>query len=223
MMHGVAKTAEQNSLGATLSGMIETDGSAGRRYVTGAELNNGREAARNLADAVHYLSILHGQHPGVVELAAMKTALPEARAWLDQAEQGFARERLFLSQLVVAAGPLPSTPGHDKSEAAVLSQRHAIETLARSERTGCALGAAIALVLDWQAIRAVLIAAAEKLEVEAPRSALPVDSDTLELADAIGADPAIQRAMAFGAEQILAQHRGLWNLLEAREAARDIW
>lgn len=223
MTQGVAKTADQNTLSTTLPSLIERDGSAGHRYVTSAELNSDAEAARNLADAVHYLGILHGHNPGVVELASMKTALPEARAWLEQAEQGFARERLFLSQLTVAAGPLPSTPGHDKSEAAVLSQRHAIETLARSERSGCALGAAIALILDWQAIRAVLFAAAEKLEVEAPRSALPIDGDTLALTDTIGDNPAIQRAMAFGAEQILAQHRGLWNLLEAREAARDMW
>lgn len=223
MVQSVAKTADRNSLGTTLPSTIAQDGSAAHDYVTSAALNTDREAARNLADAVHYLSILHGQHPGVIDLASIKTALPEARSWLDQAEQGFARERLFLSQLVVAAGPLPSTPGHDKSESAVLSQRHAIETLARSERTGCALGAAIALILDWQAIRPVLISAAEKLEVDAPLSALPDGNETIALADEVGRDPAIQRAIAFGAEQILAQHRGLWNLLEAREAARDMW
>ncbi|RED15524.1 DUF6975 family protein [Parasphingopyxis lamellibrachiae] len=223
MMHGVAKTAGHNSLVESLPALIERDGSAGHRYVSSAQLNSDVDAARNLADAVHYLGILHGHNPGVVELASLKTALPEARTWLEQAEQGFGRERLFLSQLTVAAGPLPSTPGHDKSEAAVLSQRHAIETLARSERTGCALGAAMALVLDWQEIRAVLLAAAEKLDIEAPRSALPVASDTLALADTFGENPAIQRAVAFGAEQILAQHRGLWNLLEARVAARDMW
>lgn len=223
MMNSVAKTVERNSLGETLRKLLERDGSSGHAYVGSDELNTDREAARNLADAAHFLSILHGQHPGVVELASMKTALPQARNWLEQAERGFASERLFLSQLVVAAGPLPSTPDHDKSEAAVLNQRHAIETLARSERAGCALGAAMALALDWPPIRAVLIAAAEKLDVEAPRSALPVDGDTFALADALDADPAIHRAVAFGAEQILAQHRGLWNLLEARVAARDMW
>jgi hypothetical protein len=29
-----------------------------------------------------------------------------------------------------------------------------------------------------------------------------------------------ERAMSFGAQQLLAQHRGLWDLLEARKAAR---
>lgn len=223
MKFGVVASADQSGLGQSLPSMIDEEGSAAHVYVNSAELNDGPDAARNLADAVHYLGILHGQHPGVVEFASMKTALPDARAWLDRAEQGFARERLYLSQLAVAAGPLPSTPGHDKSEAAALSQRHAIETLARSDRTGCALGAAMALVLDWPAIRAILATAAAKLEVETPLSALPEYSETLSLADEIAADPAINRAMTFGAQQMLAQHRGLWNLLEAREAARDIW
>jgi len=30
----------------------------------------------------------------------------------------------------------------------------------------------------------------------------------------------IERAMAFGAQQILHQHRGLWDVLEARRLAR---
>ncbi len=71
-------------------------------------LNGDREAARNLADAAHYLSMLHGHHPGVIELASSKTAIPVSRSWLDQAEQGFARERLFLSHLTVAAGRFPA-------------------------------------------------------------------------------------------------------------------
>ncbi len=60
--------------------------------------------------------------------------------------------------------------------------------------------------------------------MEAPLSALPDPTETVQLADSLGSEaPAIQRAVNFGAEQILAQHRGLWNLLEAREAARDMW
>jgi hypothetical protein len=223
MTHGAAQAIDESGIGATLSAMADTDGSAAHRYVSSTELNSDKEAARNLADAAHFLGILHGQQPGVVELAAVKTAIPEARSWLEQAELGFVRERAFLTNLTVAAGPLPSTPGHAESESAVLSQRHAIETLARSERAGCALGAAIALVMDWKAIRRVLIAAAEKLEVEAPLSALPDGADAIAVADVAGESPAVRRAIAFGGEQILAQHRGLWNLLEAREAARDMW
>jgi hypothetical protein len=223
MMQGAAQAIGEAGIGATLKSMAEQEGSQAHHYISSPELNTDKEAARNLADAAHFLCILHGQQPGVVELAAMKTALPEARGWLEQAENGFARERVFLTNLTAAAGPLPSTPGHAESEAAVLSQRHAIETLARSERAGCALGAAIALVMDWKAIRTVLISAAEKLDVEAPLSALPDGDDAVAAADIAGDTPVIRRAIAFGAEQILAQHRGLWNLLEAREAARDMW
>lgn len=223
MTQGAAQTVSDAGIGATLRIMAEKDGSAGHAYVSSSELNSDKEAARNLADAAHFLCILHGQQPGVVELAAVKTAIPEARGWLEQAENAFARERVFLANLTAAAGPLPSTPGHAESEAAVLSQRHAIETLARSERAGCALGAAIALVMDWRAIRSVLIAAAEKLDVEISRSSMPDGEEALGVADAAGDSPAVSRAIAFGAEQILAQHRGLWNLLEAREAARDMW
>jgi hypothetical protein len=32
--------------------------------------------------------------------------------------------------------------------------------------------------------------------------------------------PAIERAILFGAQQLLVQHRGLWDLLEARAEAR---
>ena len=32
--------------------------------------------------------------------------------------------------------------------------------------------------------------------------------------------PARVRALTFGAEQLLTQHRGLWQLLESRAAAR---
>ena len=37
----------------------------------------------------------------------------------------------------------------------------------------------------------------------------------------LGAQPSAERAMAFGARQLLAQHRGLWDLLEARASARS--
>ncbi|MGZ8285400.1 MAG: DUF6975 family protein [Allosphingosinicella sp.] len=32
--------------------------------------------------------------------------------------------------------------------------------------------------------------------------------------------PQVQRALLFGAQQILVQHHGLWDLLEARQQSR---
>jgi hypothetical protein len=200
--------------------LVAAEGSAVHRYVTSHELLAGKFAARNMADAVHYLCILHGRHPGVADHAANHTAHDAARAWLIDTVDGFIRERTFLTRLVVAAGPLPSTPGQSESEAAVNGQRHALEMLAQSDRNGCALGAALALVLDWQAIRQVLEGAGKRFSVDAPVGILPSAEVTLELANTVATSPAMERAISFGAQQILAQHRGLWDLLEARQLAR---
>ncbi len=222
MKQSAVESLEQSGIGAALVAMTTRDGSATHRYVTGPLLSSDANAARNLADAAHYLAMLYGSQPGILDLAAERTTEPVARQWLAQATDGFSRERSFLTALTVAAGPQPSTPGHAASDSAVVNQRRAIETLARSERKGCALGAAMALISDWQPIRVVLNAAAEKLEIEAPLSALPDSRAMIATADAIGNNPGVRRALVFGAEQILAQHRGLWDLLEAREAVR-IW
>ena len=140
-------------------------------------------------------------------------------AWLDGAARGFAEERAYLMRIVVAAGPLPSTPGQAQCEAVVAGQRHALEMLARSDRDGCAVGAAMALVLDWRAIRAVIDAAANRYGVSLAPPALPSQRQTLAVLEEAGS-PAFERAVMFGAQQLLVQHRGLWNLLEARAEAR---
>ena len=223
MLQGSAASPASSATGPALAALVEREGSAAHPYVSSPELNSASHAARNLADAAHYLCLLYGAHPGVVELAAESRADGEMRQWLAEAAEAFARERLFLANLTAAAGPQPSTPGHSESEAAVLAQRHAIETLARSERRGCAFGAVVALILDWRAIRAVLNAAAEKLAVEAPLSHLPVPAEATAVADRVADGDSVRRAIAFGAEQVLVQHRGLWTLLEARQAARGDW
>lgn len=179
-----------------------------------------RAPARDLADALHCLAMLHGRQPGVIDHAAERALPAPAAPWLAAAREGFARERGLLAQLVVAAGPLPSTPGQAESEAAVAAQHHALEMLGRSERSGCALGASVALALDWRAIRAVLDAAATRLGVTTPAPVLPIEEETFAMLGAAAAAPAAGRAVAFGAQQLLLQHRGLWDLLEARAAAR---
>jgi hypothetical protein len=204
----------------TISALIAAEGSATHNYPSSDELTKSRFATRNLADVVHHLSVLHGRHPGVVDFAATRTTNPHARSWVLAAVDGFAIERTFLTRLVVAAGPLPSTPGHAQAEAAVNGQRHALEMLARSDRDGCALGAAATFVIDWHALRPVLVAAATRLSVEAPRLALPDCSETFTMIAGVADTPAIERAISFGAQQLLAQHRGLWDLLEARQIAR---
>lgn len=204
-----------------LSQLVAAEGTASHLYAASVELLSGRFATRNLADAVHYLCTLHGRHPGVIDHAAVRTAHPAARQWMIDAIDGFATERSFLTKLVVAAGPLPSTPGQAESEAAVTGQRHALEMLAQSERNGCAIGAAICLVLDWQAIRRLLNVAAERFGVPIPDLALPTPARCHQLVVALSESPAVERAMNFGCSQLVGQHRGLWALLESRQLARS--
>ncbi|HYZ47511.1 MAG TPA: hypothetical protein VE567_01310 [Sphingomonas sp.] len=203
-----------------LISLVAAEGTAGHRYPLAPELTSGPQAMRNLADAAHYLSVLHGRAPGVIDHAAKCTAHPAALGWLAAARDGFASERALLTKLAVATGPLPSTPGQAECESAVLQQRHALEMLARSERAGCALGAAFALALDWMAVRAVLEAAARRVSVAPGDCALPSEEETRTVAMGAADSPAFERAMGFGAQQLLAQQRGLWDLLEARQQAR---
>ncbi len=219
----MAKVAHLHSVpreGDPVGKLVEAEGTASHLYAASVELLSGKFATRNLADTVHYLCTLHGRHPGVIDHAAIRTAQQAARKWLIDAVDGFAAERLYLTKLSVAAGPLPSTPGQAQSEAAVVSQRHALEMLAQSDRQGCAVGAALALVLDWAAIRKLMDVAGDRLGVELPECTLPSREDSMTLYTALAQSPAIERAMYFGAAQLIGQHRGLWDLLEARQTAR---
>ncbi|MDQ2879030.1 MAG: hypothetical protein M3R41_08135 [Pseudomonadota bacterium] len=203
----------------TIEALVTADGSAAHRMVR--RLMTGVPAMRDLSDAVHALSALHGRHPGVIDHAAGHTHQPAMLAWLGQTGQAFATERDYLARLTAAAGPMPSTPGQAESEAAGSAQRHALDMLAQSDRAGCAVGAAIALAVDWVAVRRVLDLAARRFGMEAAPLALPPYAETASLMTVAADTPAVERAMAFGAQQLLAQHRGLWTLLDARASARD--
>ncbi len=209
-------TAGGVAIGDRLFACVAEQGSAAHPYPSSHALLKGPEAARNLSDVVHFLCTLHGRYPGVLDHAASRSVEPGASAWFASATNSFAAERAFLARLAVAAGPTPSTPGAAESEAAVTGQRHAIEMLAKSERNGCALGAAVAVAADWASIRPVLEAAARRFGVESPHFT-PIDPPNL--ADMAGT-PSAERALLFGAQQILVQHFGLWELLEARQQAR---
>jgi Family of unknown function (DUF6975) len=195
-------------------------GSAGHAWLGQLVDGSSPHAARNLADAVHLLGHLYGNHPGLLDMALSLSPSGAGNDWLQEAADGFERERLYLVRLTSAVGPLPSTPGAAETEATLLAQRHAIETLAKSERRGCALGAAIAFVADWRAVRAVLDKAAARSTIECPVAVLPDDESITRVIDAASDGPASERALGFGGEQLLLQHRGLFDLLEARAAAR---
>lgn len=196
----------------------DADGSAAHPHMR--RLVNGAPVQRTLADAVHALCAIHGHHPGMIADVLAQAAQPAATAWLAAAAAGFAEERAYLARLTAAVGPLPSTPGQAVTETALVGERHALEMLARSERRGCATGAAAALVYDWIAIRRVLDTAAERVSVDMPKTAFPPETETAATIAALGTAPGGERAILFGAQQLYAQHRGLWSLLEARASAR---
>jgi len=203
-----------------LDALVAGDGTGAHPHVRSGALSSGPEAMRNLADAVHFLCLLHGRYPGVIDNAARKTVDPASRKWMDQAADAFAEERAFLTKVASAVGPVPSTQGQAQCEAAVAAQRKAIDMLAESDRHGCALGAAIALTLDWRTIRVLLDISALRLDLVPPTCALPDLRDTARLAATIAETPAIERAMVFGAQQLITQHSGLWDLMAARTASR---
>jgi hypothetical protein len=212
--------AESSQVGQLLLARIADHGTGTHPYAMGTELTQIGDASRNIADLTHFLCTLHGRYPGVVDHAALRVTDAGARAWLADAAYAFAGERAYLAKLAVAAGPVPSTPGAADSDAAVRGQRHAIEMLAQSERSGCAIGAAMAVILDWGQIRRALDAAAHRLAIEPPGYAIGNAEAIAGVADSFAVSQGTQRALLFGAEQILVQHYGLWDLLETRQQAR---
>ena len=218
MLYDTAQIARLGGSWGVLGALVESDASARHPHMQRLRAVSG--PMRDLADAVHFLCLLHGHHPGVIDHALGQARHPAEIEWIEAAAAGFAAERAFLVRLVAGAGPMPSTPGHAEAETAALGQRHALNMLAQSDRVGCATGAALALAIDWAMLRAVLDLAAERFGVNAPETALPPPEETLTVVDAMAERPAVERAMLFGAQQLLAQHRGLWDLLEARASAR---
>lgn len=157
-----------------------------------------------LAEAVYFFTLLHAERPSAASVAASIDPSP----WLARFATAFESERDWLAHALVASGS-PRRIDRSRHEMLVRGQRDAMLTLARSDRAGCALGAVAALACDWPAVRATL-----------SRDALrEIDATIVDaLADAATSRPA-QRAIGFGVAQMLAVHRSLWDLLEARQAA----
>jgi hypothetical protein len=208
------------SVAAAQLARVAGDGCARHPHLSALLEGTGRHSGRDMADAVHLLCSLHGHYPGLIEIALQRCPKGAVCDWLTHASDAFERERLYLVRLTSAVGPLPSTPGAAETEASLLAARHALETLATSERDGCALGAASALVCDWWPIRRLLDRAAARVGSEAPAPSLPDEASVVAIVDHAASGPGNSRALAFGGEQLLLQHRALFDLLEARAEAR---
>jgi hypothetical protein len=202
-----------------VSALVGADGTATHPHAR--SLLSPAAPMRDLSDALHIVCMLHGRFPGVFDHALAHGQPDPVIPWLELAANGFAEERDRIAALVSAAGPLPSTPGQAESEAAVSAQRHALDTLVQSDRVGCAIGAAAAMLIDWIAVRAFLDRAAERLGLDPAPDQLPDPIATVTALDSVTVTPGAERAALFGAQQFLAQQRGLWDLLEARASARN--
>src|SRR5436190_12976584 len=199
---------------------VAGDGCARHPYLNALLESAGPQSGRDFADAVHLLCALHGRYPGLIELALQRCPKGPVHSWPSRASEAFERERLYLVRLTSSVGPMPSTPGAAETEGSLLGARHALETLALSERNGCALGAATALVGDWWAIRRLLDRVATRAGAETPAPSLPDEMSVIAVIDQCSDVAAAARALAFGGEQLLLQHRALFDLLEARAEAR---
>jgi hypothetical protein len=199
---------------------VAGEGCARHPYLNALLEASGRHAGRDLADAVHLLCSLHGRYPGLIEIALQRCPKGSVHEWLSRASDAFERERLYLVRLTAAVGPMPSTPGAAETEASLVAVRHALETLATSERDGCPLGAATALVGDWWPIRRLLDRAASRSTADAPAPSLPDEASVVAIVEQAAQSPGTARALGFGGEQLLLQHRALFDLLEARAEAR---
>ncbi|HET6535658.1 MAG TPA: hypothetical protein VFG41_05695 [Sphingomicrobium sp.] len=199
---------------------VAGEGCARHPYLNALLEASGRHAGRDLADAVHLLCSLHGRYPGLIEIALQRCPKGSVHEWLSRASDAFERERLYLVRLTAAVGPMPSTPGAAETEASLVAARHALETLATSERDGCPLGAATALVGDWWPIRRLLDRAASRSTADAPAPSLPDEASVVAIVEQAAQSPGTARALGFGGEQLLLQHRALFDLLEARAEAR---
>lgn len=214
-----AASSQNGGAWPTLAALAAADGSI--RHLMCRRLAQPDAPSRDITDAIHGLGMLHGRHPGILDHALLRNSHPAWAEWLNAAVAGFARERALLARLASAAGPLPSTPGQAESEATITAQRHALDMLAQSDRKGCGMGAAIGLVLDWPAIRHILEAAAHRLGLQVQACTLPTEQDSAAIVAMSSEGLPAERALAFGVQQVLAQHRGLWDLLDARASARS--
>src|SRR3954462_13131672 len=186
------------SVAETQLARVASEGCGRHSYLNSLLEASGRHAGRDLADAVHLLCSLHGRYPGLIEIALQRCPKGPVQDWLSRASEGFERERLYLVRLTSAVGPLPSTPGSAETESSLVAARHALETLAMSERNGCALGAATALVGDWWPVRRLLARAETRVGTESPAPSLPDEACGVEIINSGAEAPASPRTLAFG-------------------------
>lgn len=203
-----------------LTTLVATRGCGTHPYVHGLLQSNSRYRDLNLVDAIHHLAALHGRLPGLIEDARRHSpSLTAAAPWFREAAEGFAQERLHLARLLAHGPAIPATPTQAEYQVKLESIRQGLTALAQSSRPGCAFGSALALVLDWQTIHRLLNLLGQQLDLPSLPLLMPDAAASLSVLDRLGSD--FDRAIIFGATELIARHERLWTLLEDRQAARQ--
>ncbi len=180
-----------------------------------------KEKPMMIADIAHYLCVAHGKHPGIIEHAMSKIVEDCSREWLVRAADGFTRERIYLTELTVVAGPITRISGQDETDMLIVNQSKHYKMLASSDRKGCSIGAAAAFIMDWHHIRHLMDILALQLNITVPSNTLPAADETARMINEYATSENITRAINFGADQILSQQRAFWNLIKARATSRN--
>lgn len=176
-----------------------------------------------VADLIHFLAILHGELPNVIDVVT--SACPRLEGTLEPAAQQMQRDRAWLAGLCVETGSAVEHFGITEAETAVRGLRDAMLTLAGSQREGCGLGVAIGFLVEWPPLRTCLDQAgtlAFSRRWPGPDGFWTGSTlkQVLPIAETAFAAPTTGRAIAFGASQWTQVHSQLLALAEDRAAAR---
>lgn len=190
-------------------------------FLTAMLADSNNFSGSDVADIAHYLCLLHGRYPGVVDHLADRHIGSDHHALFSKLAGKFATERTLLTNMTVAAGPVTSLAGEDNALTAIEQLRQAIDLLARSDRDGCTLGAAAAVLCDWLSIRPALDMMLPRIGLESPIFAIA--DDYMQLAAIVESmtEPRQTRAVLFGIDQLFHQHDQFWLLLERRRSLRN--
>lgn len=214
----VRNAVADGNLVPELEAMLAASGATGHEFV--AALSQGRRLSRStFADVAHLLGLLHGNRPSVFEIVSQSPLVPSP-AWLHAAMRAFAREREVVAQLILITGPPPSRAGQTSVEMSVTATRNALATLAGSDRLGCAIGAAVALLLDWEAISAAVRQIGREFDVNLAdrHDEWPSRHESLGAVELAASLPGGERAVRFGFQTLLGQHFDFWNIIQCRAA-----
>ncbi|WOE74103.1 DUF6975 family protein [Alterisphingorhabdus coralli] len=175
----------------------------------------------DLADIAYYLGKLHGHHPGLFDHMSHRSIQDDNHDLIVDLAETFAAQRAMLANMTVEAGPATTLAGEYNAVKTIEQLRTAIDVLGQSDRQGCGMGAAIALLSDWIIWRPALNALATRLAIPVPDSEMQDMQKRLLASLENRAEPRELRAISFGLEQLYHQHDQFWLLLERRQKLRN--